>query len=151
MILLLFSLLLGVVCSMLLFGISWTIVEYFRMRGWTQVTATVMQTELKDHRDGDSDLFSELTAKYQYVYEGQKYVGTRVGLHNGHNGPSNNKRAYQELSEYQQSGEPFRCFIDPKRPSKSVLYRYICWQKLLSVVFFAVVTGGFSLWIMSRM
>mmetsp|Transcript_23575 Transcript_23575/g.36260 ORF Transcript_23575/g.36260 Transcript_23575/m.36260 type:complete len:152 (+) Transcript_23575:221-676(+) len=150
MIVLLFGLLLAVVCCMMLYGIAATIYEFYTMQYWVQVPCTILETELHFHSDGDSDLFNVVSAKYSFAYGGKKFEGTRVGLHNGHLGKDNNSKFHAELKEHMDAKKTFRCFVDPKKPAtNSVLYRRMCWEKFLSVVFFACLTGGFSFWIVA--
>ena len=84
-----------------------------------------------------------MTAEYAYEYGGQKYNGSRVGLFSGSdNIGSFHQDAYRELSKYQKSGKPFRCYVNPDRPDQALLYRDLRWAMVAFQLLFVLVFGG---------
>ncbi len=49
---------------------------------------------------------------------------------------------HRQLSEYQETGKPFRCYINPARPAEAVLYRDFRWELAGFQMIFVVVFGG---------
>ena len=99
------------------------LVVYWRMRSWPEVPAKILRAELKADNSGESTTY-KATATYQYEYQGRRYTGTRVGIDGGSDNVGSYQRdAYRQLSQYQKSGCPFRCFVDPARPADAILYR----------------------------
>ena len=63
-----------------------------------------------------------------YSFDGHSYAGDRVALQSGSdNIGSYHQRVYAELTRYQQSAKPFRCYVNPTAPAESILYRELRW------------------------
>ncbi len=118
-----------------------TLLAYFSARNWVETPAHIIRTELKAQR-GKSTTY-ETTAEYSYEYGGQKYTGTRVGLNSGaDNVGSFQQTAFRELSRYQNSKQPFRCYVNPAQPDQSLLYRDLRWELVAFKMLFVLVFGG---------
>jgi hypothetical protein len=118
-----------------------TLVTYFSAQNWVETPATIVRTELKSFR-GKSTTY-QVTADYTYQFGGQAYTGHRVSL----NGDPDNlgsfhQDAYRELSGYQKSKKPFRCYVNPAQPDEALLYRDLRWEMLALQMIFALVFGA---------
>ncbi len=120
----------------------WDVVSYCRMLSWVETPAQIVQAELKSHA-GSKRTTYEVTGEYSYQYQGRQFTGTRVGITGGSgNFGAFHQDAYQQLSEYRQSGRPMPCFVNPANPNEAILFRNL---RLDTVVFrtsFALIFGG---------
>lgn len=129
-------------------------VAYWNMRSWVETPAKIVRAKLESHDDSDGGTTYQATAEYAYRYQGQPYTATRVAVHGGSdNIGSFQHDAHRQLSEHQQSGQMFRCYVNPANPSEAVLFRDLRWellglQAVFSVVFGSVGFGmlAFGLW-----
>ncbi len=111
------------------------------MQGWVETPARIQTAELVAHRGDDSTSYS-LSVEYAYEYDGRTYTGTRAGLHGGSdNIGSYHQQKYEELSAYRDSGELFRCYVNPNHPAESILYRDPRWELTGLMGVFAVLFG----------
>ncbi len=118
-----------------------TLVAHLKMRGWQEVPARIVHADLKAHR-GKSTTY-EVTAEYAYQCGGRPYTGRRVSLYGGSdNVGSFHQDAYRQLSQYQKSGRPFRCYVDPQRPAEAILYRDLRWEMIGFQSIFVLLFGG---------
>ncbi|MCB1037705.1 MAG: DUF3592 domain-containing protein, partial [Acidobacteria bacterium] len=112
------------------------------MRSWQEVPALILEASLETSSSSDSDTFS-VRARYEYTFEGQHYTGDRVAIHGGSdNIGSFHQRVAAELGRYRDSGKPFRCFVDPEAPRRSILYRELRPGLLAFYGLFVVLFGG---------
>jgi len=122
-----------------------TLLAAHAMKSWPEVPATITITELRVSH-GDKSTSYCATASYRYSYMGKIYEGNRVTLMGGSdNIGSFQQRAHAELSRYQQSGKPFRCFVNPANPEQSILYRDPRWEQIGFLLIFVLVFGGVGL------
>lgn len=114
--------------------------EIDAMRSWVEVPAIIRHADLKitaSHDRGPPRTDSgprlrrrfELLTAYDYVYTGRRYSGNRLSVYgNSETGDTMSRflsNAYLELRRKRSSGEPFRCFVNPNRPSESILFGLI--------------------------
>ena len=126
--------------------IYYTVASWIEVLDWQETSATIVTAEVKRSNDPDSDGF-RTEATYEYQWGRDTYTGDRVGLFTeSDNVGSYQERVAQELTSHLESGEPFRCYVDPTHPSDSILYRELRWEMMafLSVfgAIFATVGGG---------
>ena len=117
-----------------------------RMLWWDEVPCTILAAKLEEVPDTE-DVTYRVIAKYQYAMNGKPYTAERVSVNGGHDTNLYQKQVHAKLAEYQQSGKPFRCYVNPLRPDESILYRGVRWTNaalltLSAIVFSAV---GFGL------
>ena len=123
---------------------GWTVIAHLKMRNWEEVPAKIVRADLKV-KQGKSSTY-EATAEYVYRYGKEKYTGRRVSLYGGtDNVGSFQQDIYRQLSEYQKSGRPFRCYVDPLRPADAILYRDLRWEMIGFQSIFAIAFGGAGL------
>jgi len=133
----------GVGVAMLVL-LAWTLLEWSAVRRWEAVPARIVRAELETHLSDDSTSY-KATAEYRYEFGGKTYTGTRVALHGGSdNIGSFQKTVHKELKRHEKSGRPFRCFVNPRRPSEAILYRQLRWEMMAFYTLFALVFGGFG-------
>ncbi len=117
--------------------------EWARVQGWQAVPATITRADLRQHRDSEGSVTYSVGATYEYEFNGRRHTGDRVSLYPG---PDNLGSFHQdivaELSRYQLEGRPFRCYVNPKNPAQSILYRNVRFGFLLSLGAFAAAFGG---------
>ena len=115
---------------------------------WDELPARVLHVELEEHEGDDSTTY-KVVAHYEYQYEGRTYQGERVGFGTGaDNIGSFHQDKYRELESFRSQGRPFRCFVDPDNPSRSVLYREMRWGLFSLMGLFALVFGGAGIGLM---
>ena len=94
--------------------------------------------------DGDS---LNTKATYRYEWDGKQFEGNQVAIHfGGDNVGSFQIRVADELNDHHKNGKPFRCFVNPARPSESILYRELRWELLAFYSVFGTLFGtiGFA-------
>jgi hypothetical protein len=108
---------------------------------WTETPAIIVGAKLEAHR-GKSTTW-EAKATYRYTVAGATYTGTRVAIHTGSDNIGSFQRsAYAELKKYEASGAPFRCYVNPRDPAESILFRDPRWEFILFKGAFGLVFGG---------
>jgi hypothetical protein len=107
---------------------AWTAAKVRDAQRWVEVPAVVKTVELKRGEKNSR----RVLATYEYEFGGRKYSGERVSLHSG--GDSLGRfqtSAHEELERHRRTGKPFRCFVNPRDPAESVLYRDVRWEMML--------------------
>lgn len=104
------------------------LVQWWQAQTWEEVPCQIESAEIKNSSDSDSKS-SKATAVYHYRYHGRDYRGDRVSFGSGSdNVGSFQHDAHQELASHTRTGQPFRCYVDPLKPERAVLYRILRWQ-----------------------
>ena len=120
------------------------LIKWQNMKSWVEVPAFITQTNLEVNSDSDSTSY-KATATYTYTYNDKLYTGNKVTMHSGSdNIGSFQENTYAKLTKHKESGEPFRCYVNPDNPSKSILYRKPRWEKLGFYLIFVFAFGGFG-------
>lgn len=128
-----------------------TYAEWLRARSWVETPCRIDSAELKASRGGDSTTYRTL-ASYHYEFDGRTYQNDKVSFGmGGDNIGAFQKTIYQELREHvgpkpggaerdpaQASAKPFRCYVNPSKPSEAVLYRTLRWEMLAFMAVFAL-------------
>ncbi len=115
---------------------------WMEVLGWEEVPATIHSVELIENV-GDDSVTYRVEAFYEYRYLGETYQSDRVSLTaTSDNIGSFHEDVYRELARYRESGDDFRCFVDPDKPSEAILYRNLRWGLLGLELVFALVFGG---------
>jgi hypothetical protein len=110
---------------------------WYEASSWVETPARIISTDLEVNT-GDSETFKAV-ASYEYTWDGTTHVGHRVSLSPGaDNIGSFHQDKQAELARYRESGESFRCFVDPDEPSSSILYR----ELRLGMFSFLMLFGG---------
>jgi hypothetical protein len=111
---------------------------WYEASSWVETPARIIQTDLEVNSDSDGSTYKAV-ASYEYTWEGRTHVGRRVSLSPGaDNIGSFHQDKQAELARYRESGESFRCFVDPDEPSNSILYR----EMRLGMFSFLILFGG---------
>ena len=127
----------------MLWSISSSMYDAWRMDSWVQVPARVTSGGYKTHRGDDSDTY-EAYARYTYMYEGREYHGNRVSLAGGGD----------NIGDYQQDigrnlqraiGDIILVYVDPEKPTDSIIDRGLRWGLLGFKSIFVFVFGGVGL------
>ncbi len=119
-----------------------SILRWNEMRSWREVPAIILEARLEASSGSDSTTYG-VKALYEYSFEGQTYRGERVSIHSGKdNIGSFHERTARELQGYRDRAEPFRCFVDPEEPQRSILYRELRLGLLAFYGLFVLLFGG---------
>ncbi len=115
---------------------------WVRAQSWEEVPARISSAEL-DVNSGDDGTTYRVRATYEYTYRGRTFTSDRVASGFGaDNVGSFHQDKYAELRVYLDSGEPFRCFVNPQDPSEALLYRELRWGMLALQTIFALIFCG---------
>ena len=126
----------GVFMAVLIGRTCWTA---HSMALWWEVPAIITKVESK----GSGEDSRKTVATYRYEVAGRSYTGDRVSMHSGgDNIGSFQPRVYAELKRHQESGEPFRCYVNPQDPADAILYRQVRWEMLGFFSLFMLIFGG---------
>jgi hypothetical protein len=143
-----FTVLLGTVFTVVGLGMGvWLandLVTAHKMQSWEETPATIIQAKLEVTPDmeGNQPTY-KATAEYKYRYGSTEYTGNRVSIHRGSdNLGSFQKDVHRQLSGYQSSGRPFRCYVNPANPAESILFRDVRWESIGLWAVVTVVFGG---------
>lgn len=119
-----------------------SLATWYEARDWVETPARILQADLEVHQGSDSTTY-EVTALYEYEWQGRTYSSERVGLSSGSdNVGSFHQDRHAELSRHQSSGEPFRCFVDPDDPEEALLFREMRWGLFALMGVFALLFTG---------
>ena len=129
----------------MLWSVSSTFYDAFRMNNWVQVEAQLLDGGYSSHRGDDSYTY-EAYARYRYTVQGQTFVAERVGISGG----SDNIGSYQQqigsnLSRAHASGESILVYVNPDDPSQAIIDRGIRWGMVGFKSIFLFVFGGVGL------
>jgi hypothetical protein len=136
-------------------GWLWSIaIRHTAMQSWVEAPAKIIETDLGKHlarRHGHRHRHRRTTsyrttATYEYEFGGKSYKGQRVGLHDfNDNFGDYQRRAYEELRRHRDSGKAFRCYVNPRDPSQSILYPQMRWELMAFLSIFPAVFGSAGL------
>ena len=115
------------------------VINWVRMQTWKEVPAKIISARLdvsesttrsrssdgslRGGRSRTSTTYKAL-AEYEYEYEGKKYKGSKVSRYFGSDNIGHfYEKIYQQLSKFEKSGRPFRCYVNPASPQESILFR----------------------------
>ena len=116
--------------------------RWVETQNWVATPAVIVRADLEEHTGDDSTTY-EVKARYEYEWQGVRYVGHRVGLHSGaDNIGSYHQDKYLELLQNVGAGEPTTCFVDPDDPSRAVLDRGMRWGLFAFMSLFATIFTG---------
>lgn len=118
---------------------------WIKMQSWKEVPARIVRAELETHHDSDGGTTWKAKADYEYVYNDQRYTGSRVSRYGGSDNIGGFQRdIYSEISQYQNSEKPFQCYVNPEAPHESILYRNARLGMVMFYSLFALFFGGFG-------
>ncbi|HOF39568.1 MAG TPA: DUF3592 domain-containing protein [Candidatus Hydrogenedentes bacterium] len=119
-----------------------TVMAWHDMRHWEEVPAFILEARLETSHDSDGSTY-RATARYRYTYGGQEYTSERVAIATtSDNLGSFQQNIWRELAQYEGSETPFRCYVNPQKPSEAVLYRQLRPEMLLLYSVFVLMFGG---------
>lgn len=125
----------------------------YKAQSWEEVPARILSVQLEKDEDPEKTLYS-VRAEYEYEFRGVKYKGDRVSVLGGRdNDLSKHRERLKELEACRDSGELFRCFVDPRSPRHSVLYREVEWSRFIGASvasFLFVLVGVIGLYVLRR-
>lgn len=129
----------------MLWSISSTLVEAWRMDSWVQVEARLTDGGYETHSGDDSSTYKAY-ASYHYEFEGRRYEGNRVSL----NTDADNIGDYQRdighnLQAALRSDNAILVYVDAENPADAVIDRGVRWGLLGFKSIFLFVFGGIGL------
>lgn len=125
--------------------------KWLDVRNWVEVPCWIESAELVESV-GDESTSYKAVATYRYYHADRMWRGDQVSLDWGaDNIGSFQQRAHEEISKHVSkipegaeadlasgSGATFRCYVNPKNPSESVLYRTLRWEMQAFKAIFAL-------------
>lgn len=129
----------------MLWSVSSSFHDAWRMQDWVPVDARLVRGGYETHSGDDSDTYVAY-AKYSYTFEGQRFVGERVSLSDG----GDNIGDYQvnmgrRLQRTVASGGDIVIYVDPDEPDASIIDRNLRWGLIGFKSIFLFVFGGVGL------
>ena len=129
----------------MLWSVSSSFHDAWRMQDWVPVDARLVRGGYETHSGDDSDTY-EAYAEYSYTFEGQRFVGDRVSLSDG----GDNIGHYQvdmgrRLQRTAASGGDIVIYVDPDEPDASIIDRNLRWGLIGFKSIFLFVFGGVGL------
>jgi hypothetical protein len=125
------------------------LVKWQAMKSWDEVPATIRTANLDvkhktSHSNGSTSTSTtyKVTASYTYNYKDHSYRGNRVTMHSGSDSFSYHREIYGELFRCKESGQTFRCYVNPENPSEAILFRAPRWEKVYSYFALMLLFGG---------
>ena len=124
------------------------LVDAWQMRQWVAIEGFLLRGGYETHSGDDSDTYKAY-ADYTYHYGGQKFSNDRVAIAGG----ADNISDYQQdmgrrLSGIQNRGESLVIYVNPDRPSDSIIDRSIRWGMIGFKSIFLFTFGGVGLGLM---
>ena len=118
--------------SLLLFGVTPTLVDWARAQQW-QATPAIVESAATLWEPGQEGAAANgVEARFRYTAAGQEYRGQRASLHIGN---GNASLYYQQLGARleaaQRTGTPVPVWVNPAQPAESIVdrsLRRICWH-----------------------
>jgi Protein of unknown function (DUF3592) len=117
------------------------LVAHHAMQSWQEVPARIESVEFHTYSISASRRTHVTTARYQYEFAGRSYHGFKVTWGNRYDNLPFHENAYRELQDHQQSGVPFRCFVNPHDPEQAILYRQLRPEILVLVTVLEMMLG----------
>lgn len=135
-----------VVIGMVLYqiGFAWS------AQHWVEYPAVIRSVTLNESAGSRGGRTFSVRATYEYQVGGQTYTGNRVSLLDSSDNIGDfHQRVYGELKSYSVSGKPFRCFVNPSKPTACILYRDLRWGLLAFMGGLGSAFSGIGLGIMA--
>jgi hypothetical protein len=123
------------------------VLRTFRAYFWDKAEGKITKSEIRTYQD-DGEMY-EPQIEYQYEYKGQAYTSSQIGFGSG---SSNNiKSSAQYFIDRYCLGWDVTVYINPEKPSKSMLEPGIRWNHIgfLAIAVFSVylwVPIGWPIW-----
>lgn len=119
-----------------------SLVDQQQMASWDEVPATLIDVHMEVDSGGDSTSY-KVTAQYHYEYKGRNYRGDRVGIHSSSDNLGKyHQRMSRRLKKAMNAGHTVPAYVNPKKPSHSVLDRKVRIEKIGFSALFLLVFGG---------
>lgn len=129
----------------MLWSVSSTFYDAWRMQDWVQLDAQLTRGGYTTNSGSDSDTY-EAYAQYSYTLGGERFVGDRVSLDTG----GDNIGDYQidmgrRLQNIVGSAKTIFVYVDPNAPHDSIIDRDLRWGLIGFKSIFLFVFGGVGL------
>ncbi|EAZ89060.1 DUF3592 domain-containing protein [Crocosphaera chwakensis] len=116
------------------------LLKWHQTKDWVKTPAYILETQLHQGQDEEGHSTYTTQARYSYIFAGQNYESRQLSLNNGSS--SFYLKVYRELSDYKQSEEHFRCYVNRDNPSEVVLYRNVRWIITMTGGLIVIIFGG---------
>lgn len=125
--------------GVLSFGVM-PLFDAMRSREWTPVSATLIDARVEPANVLRSRPLPAIKLEVSYTFQGEAYVGSRYGLHDGFAAGDVAEARVQAL----RARESLVAWVNPQNPRDALLDRSLDWQLFIMVVPFAAVgmVGG---------
>ncbi|MDO6747871.1 DUF3592 domain-containing protein [Gilvimarinus sp. 1_MG-2023] len=128
--------------GMFFWGVAGTLVDKWAVESWQPVSAQLTQIDLK-RGTSDGSITYKVTASYQYSFNGQPFMASRVGLTDGFDNVGDyHQRESSRLQRALNQGQSVQAWVDPDQPSQAILNRDVRWGMIGFSMIFVIVFGG---------
>lgn len=110
------------------------LIRYWEMNSWEEESSRILICGRVAHGANGNGV--RTFVEYEYQYQGETYTGKNVSLYMTAARGKVQEGRFKELREYHRSGKSFRCYVNPRNPQISVLYREMTLPHLLLLVLF---------------
>lgn len=129
----------------MLWSIGSTFYDTLRMQSWAQIEARLVRGGYATHSGSDADTYVAY-AEYTYSYGGERFKGNRVSLSSsGDNLGEYQRDMGRRLQGAAAKGGHILVYVNPERPSESIIDREVRWGLIGFKSIFLFVFGGFGL------
>ena len=129
----------------MLLSLSGVLTDAWRMQDWVATEAVLTRAGYETNSGDDADTY-EAFAEYTYTFEGVRYRGDRAMIASGGDNIGDFQRDLgNRLERAMLAGEPVTAWVDPERPTESVIDRTLRWGLVGFKSIFVLAFGGFGL------
>ncbi len=126
-----------------------TVYAWYEVQSWEETPVRILEVELIKKRNGDGSAY-DVTARYEYTYHGNEFSGETVDCYKGSdNIGTYHQDVHAELLSHKNSGQLFRCYVNPGDPSKAVLYRTFRFELIGFTLVFVLLFGGVGIYLIT--
>ena len=109
---------------------------------WHPVQATILSADLKVNRGDDSTTY-KATGKYSYQYEGVEYSSDKLYFGGGSDSVGSfHQDLVRDMDHSQRNSQTIQAWVNPKKPSESVLIKELRWSMFGFMMIFPLIFGG---------
>lgn len=116
--------------------------EEIRSISWRETPCNISSVEKVVEKSSKSEVI-RVKATYRYEVEDQTYTSDRIAaVYDADSIGEFQNRIYNELKQHQETGQRFRCYVNPFNPNDAVLYREANWAQIVLQTLAAVLFSG---------
>ena len=127
-------------------SVFWQFYKDIRMQFWQETSCQIVSVTLVAE-SGDELMVYGVAAEYRYEWTGKEFTGTRVyGMDLSKDSfKARHQRLYDELEKHRLNEAPYRCWVNPIRPSEAVLFRSGGWAQITGTSVISIMCGSIGI------